>query len=294
MGQIKKPGEKIRSDTPAAEAADSDLPRNKKGNKAGKKGSGALLWILLGGGAVLCFLFLICAGGSAVGLCVYLYAGKGVTLANYNKLRGGMTEKEVIEILGSPTRTDPTGVRTKTCFWESGKDSISVGFLDDKVYLFGGHIDNKVYIGNEGDAEAFNKAANQAGNNPLLPPNNNGLPNAGVFPPPNNNPPPNGGVFPPPNNNGPPNKVPPAPNNPFPGTLPKDVFMPEYIGRFKNGMTEAECIAAVGILPIRLGPQPMTGGGLSDETFKWSNEKSMLRLWFIKGKVAAIAGGPNQ
>lgn len=55
-----------------------------------------------------------------------------VTKDNFAKLKDTMTEKEVVDILGEPSKTkDIQG--GKELNWESGSNSITIGFLNGKV-----------------------------------------------------------------------------------------------------------------------------------------------------------------
>jgi PBP1b-binding outer membrane lipoprotein LpoB len=59
-----------------------------------------------------------------------------VTKENFNKLKGGMAEKEVTDILGKPTETEDVTVgnaKLKRLVWKSGNSSIRVDFQDGKV-----------------------------------------------------------------------------------------------------------------------------------------------------------------
>ena len=69
-----------------------------------------------------------------VALLCFCLAGCGskVSKDNYQKIKSGMSEKEVSDILGSPTETKDAGAG-KTLIWKSGDDTISVTFMNDKV-----------------------------------------------------------------------------------------------------------------------------------------------------------------
>jgi hypothetical protein len=58
-----------------------------------------------------------------------------VTMDNYNKIKGGMTYDEVMNILGSPNKCNDV-IGLKSCVWGDEKKSITVGFVGDKVIIF--------------------------------------------------------------------------------------------------------------------------------------------------------------
>ena len=284
MAQTDKPRSKGISKAPTATAEFDSVSRNKKGGKRAKekKGGGALLWILLGGGAVVCFLFLGCAGVGAVGFYIYYQAGKGVTLANYNKLRPGMTEKEVTDILGSPTRTESAGTG-KNYIWQSGENTITVTMQDGKAFMFAAAIDRQLYFGNN-NAEASNAKTTPAPN-----PGGNLFPPPGPGPGPTTGPGPNPGPGP-----GPGPK--PAPDN-TPG-LCKDLSH-ETLGRViaAGKKTEAEIIAIVGTQPKHLGPQKflyvdkdnkLHFDYLSHDTLYWTDGAGgSMRIFLLNGVFAS-------
>jgi hypothetical protein len=83
----------------------------------------------------------------AAGLCLCLSAcgGKSFTDEDFKKVKSGMTEAEVVEILGKPDdskeQDSPLG-KTKGCSWKSNGKTYSVAFIDGKVFLAGqGNVD---------------------------------------------------------------------------------------------------------------------------------------------------------
>jgi hypothetical protein len=62
--------------------------------------------------------------------------GSKVTQENYAKIHSGMTQGEVQSILGKPTATESSSglMSGSKMDWNDGDKSISVVFLDDKVF----------------------------------------------------------------------------------------------------------------------------------------------------------------
>lgn len=62
--------------------------------------------------------------------------GSKVTAENFERIQNGMTQKEVVAILGEPTETSAiniAGVSGGMASWQEGNTVISVQFLNDKV-----------------------------------------------------------------------------------------------------------------------------------------------------------------
>src|SRR5262245_44242560 len=63
--------------------------------------------------------------------------GDTVTRANYDKLKKGMAEKEVVALLGEPTKTASREVpqfgKVKEAVWKGGKEEILVLFKAEKL-----------------------------------------------------------------------------------------------------------------------------------------------------------------
>ncbi len=75
---------------------------------------------------------------AAAALALILLMGAGcsrLTMDNYNKIKSGMTYKEVVGVLGSPDKcSDVLGMRN--CVWGDEKRSITVAFVGEKVIIF--------------------------------------------------------------------------------------------------------------------------------------------------------------
>src|SRR5207248_2022877 len=71
---------------------------------------------------------------------------KKVTLANYQQLKGGMTQAEVENLLGAPFLKVPDPSKKNTlCSWVSVPDTIDITFYDGKVQRWTGFIGGQVY-----------------------------------------------------------------------------------------------------------------------------------------------------
>lgn len=62
--------------------------------------------------------------------------GSKITAENFERIQDGMSQKEVVAILGEPTETSAiniAGVSGGMATWQEGNTVISVQFLNDKV-----------------------------------------------------------------------------------------------------------------------------------------------------------------
>lgn len=62
--------------------------------------------------------------------------GSKVTAENFERIRSGMAQKEVVAILGEPTETSAIGIGGLSggmATWREGNTEISVQFVNDKV-----------------------------------------------------------------------------------------------------------------------------------------------------------------
>ena len=78
----------------------------------------------------------ICAALAAAALS--LAACSKVTQENFGKVQNGMTEQEVIAILGNPTEStsrDVLGITGTSSRWASGDAEITIRFVGGKVAL---------------------------------------------------------------------------------------------------------------------------------------------------------------
>jgi hypothetical protein len=75
---------------------------------------------------------------TVVALAAVLLAacGSKVSAENFERIRTGMTQKDVVAILGEPTETSAisiAGLSGGMATWRDGNTEISVQFLNDKV-----------------------------------------------------------------------------------------------------------------------------------------------------------------
>ena len=141
---------------------EEDRPRRRRRErdewpKRRRSGGGIPLWVwlLVGGGSAALV-------GGIIIVFIVLYLSNPVTLANYNKLQTGMTEEEVIAIMGKPhvdsgkafqEMGNMMGVQAgnalgmKQLVWRRGDDMISVSFMGGKVAIKSGKIGNKMMVG---------------------------------------------------------------------------------------------------------------------------------------------------
>jgi hypothetical protein len=92
------------------------------------------VWLLLGGG--LLFGLLLVGGVVATLFATgVLGGGPRLTVENVQRIQGGMTEAEVVGILGRPTeRADgPKTSGQRTLTWRKGKEYITIVFRKGKV-----------------------------------------------------------------------------------------------------------------------------------------------------------------
>jgi hypothetical protein len=73
----------------------------------------------------------------ALAAALFLAAcGSKVSLENFERIQTGMTQKEVVAILGEPTETSAisvAGLSGGMANWQDGATVISVQFVNDKV-----------------------------------------------------------------------------------------------------------------------------------------------------------------
>jgi hypothetical protein len=71
-------------------------------------------------------------------LCLVISGcGSKVSKENFDKVKTGMTEKEVTDIMGAPTESTNLGAgkdtNAKSLVWRNGNDVYSVSIINDKV-----------------------------------------------------------------------------------------------------------------------------------------------------------------
>jgi hypothetical protein len=109
-----------------------DRPRRRR-----EGGIPVVVWLMIAGGATIVVIV-----GTVVALIAFgAFGGGTVTMANYQKLRTGMTEAEVVAIMGKPheVQTDSAGgfggmnLQVRVLGWKSGRNRINVGLFNNKV-----------------------------------------------------------------------------------------------------------------------------------------------------------------
>jgi hypothetical protein len=71
-------------------------------------------------------------------ICFLLFACSRITQENFEKIKPGMTSKEVMAILGEPTSSDSVniaGVSGTASIWKDRHAEIDIQFLNDKVLV---------------------------------------------------------------------------------------------------------------------------------------------------------------
>lgn len=91
----------------------------------------AVVWVLIAvGGGILAMVLVILVIMFAVG-------GRSVNEANYQRIQRGMSEAQVVAIMGRPheTRSQAMGGfnQVRALAWRSGRNEIAVGLLNDRV-----------------------------------------------------------------------------------------------------------------------------------------------------------------
>ena len=122
---------------------DDDRPRKRK-----KGGVPLGVWMALGGVGLL--LLVVCVGVGGYFGVNYFTGGAHVTLDDYGKIKGGMTEAEVTAILGPATNVlqDTKDIQAAAVFgnlrglqWKNGDNTIVVNFTNDHVTTWSCLID---------------------------------------------------------------------------------------------------------------------------------------------------------
>lgn len=82
------------------------------------------------------YLFLLSKWLFVISFCTFLFACSRVTQENFDKVKPNMSMKEVIAILGEPTRSESVnvaGVSGTSAIWKQGNAEIDIQFLNDRV-----------------------------------------------------------------------------------------------------------------------------------------------------------------
>jgi predicted Zn finger-like uncharacterized protein len=126
---------------------DDERPRRKS-----KKAKGGIpLWVWLVGGGGVGFVMLL---GASLVVWLVFFRFNPVTMENYDKIKAGSTEADVLALLGSPSQTSDAGrspafdlgglgpkaprvnmPNMKTMVWKRGDDVLCVGFMNGKIFM---------------------------------------------------------------------------------------------------------------------------------------------------------------
>ncbi len=149
------------------EDEEDDAPRPRKKRKQ-KSNLGLVIGLAAGGGALLLVGIIVTV--------VLLLGSSKFTVENFNKVQAGMSEREVIDLLGAPTQTvdaGAMGIATKSLIWRNRHGEFVVTLMNGQVFAA---------IGVEGQG---NGGLNLGGND--FPRNMGGAPNMGGNPRPGGN-----------------------------------------------------------------------------------------------------------
>lgn len=97
-----------------------------------RAGIPAIVWVLVAvGGGIAAMVLVI--------LVIFFAVGGGrVNMANYNRIQRGMSEAQVIAIMGRPhearNESSPlNGMQVRALGWKSGRNKIAVAFFNDRL-----------------------------------------------------------------------------------------------------------------------------------------------------------------
>jgi hypothetical protein len=235
--KVKESNERLMSETDArrkrssfgasrSSRYDEDDYEDDRPLKKRKKGAAVPVGLLIGGGAGLLVLIV-----GVILLVVFLSGGNKLTSENIAKVKVGMSEQEVIALVGPPKETKSAGPLGKSMSWSNDKDlGLAVVFDNDGKANMVMPLDASKLLagGNPFGANNPPLGGNPFGGNNPLDGNPLGQPN-----------PPNSGkpdpVIPNPD---------PGPNNPFGQKDPR--LKPENVHKVRKGMTEQEIVALLG------------------------------------------------
>ena len=279
----------------------------KKAAAAVKPKSGNMMWLLLAGGGGVGFLLLLACMG---GLWYMLGSGLSQSLneTTYDKLKRGMTEAQVIDILGKPTETLDSNTAAglskglmqnmKSMSWTQTPNSITVTFRNGKAEMIAGQFKDAngittLRLGTKADQVALGQPPPPSPP-PQIPPPSTPPAVPLVVQPPQSFPPPPTPPVPPPTTPPaplPPPKTPPAPTPPAP-TPP--VPPPAPSGPSKITKADAAVFAAAvnknGVLQLATILPPTTqgkatkapNGKAATELWTWHNGKGYMKIYFDK------------
>jgi hypothetical protein len=207
-------------------------------------------------------------------LCLFACGPNRITKENYEKINNGMTESEVLDLLGSPTQTldasalggQNFGFDAKHLIWRNGDNVITVAFMGGKVVMKLGFFEGNV-PGFGGSPKGGNKDGLPFPWAPQPNPGQDKKPDAGGQPPDILNPLPGG------NNQ-------PAGNG-------SDKISKANLDKVMNGMTEAEVTAILGPTSNSF----MLGADVKVLQWNGANNLPLITIHLRNGKVVLKAPG---
>jgi outer membrane protein assembly factor BamE (lipoprotein component of BamABCDE complex) len=272
---------------------DDDEDEDEGPPKKKKKKGGAPVGLIIA--CVVGVLLLIGGGVLAV---VFLAGGARLTMESFAKVKDGMTEAEVIALIGSPKETKTTGTNSKQLVFSSqnGNETmtVSLGFTDGKT-VYTGHGSKDSQTASTNPPAANPPAANPPAANPPTanPPTTNP---PFTFPPDTNPPVFNPPAFFPPNQ-GPGITFPPTTNPQQPPKLPilGGSVSKEAVAQLRLGMTEAEVVTLLGAPPKTVDAAEAGRGVMSlppsYKRFDYGGGRNNgVEVFLLDGKVWSIIG----
>jgi len=111
---------------------DDARPRSTQKKKRKSGGLSPMVWIGAGVGALVLIVVII------VLMVVLIPSGPKITVENIQKIKTGMSQKDVERIFGAPgkvvSKSQMGGKETKTVLWEDSKGGhVQWSFMDDKA-----------------------------------------------------------------------------------------------------------------------------------------------------------------
>ncbi len=106
---------------------EAEAPRSRKKRKS-KSSMGLVIGLVAGGGGLLLIILIVAL--------VLILGGSSFSVENFKKIRAGMTEQEVIALVGRPDQTldmGGFGIKSKSLIWRNRHGDFTVSMLNGKV-----------------------------------------------------------------------------------------------------------------------------------------------------------------